>query len=184
MTSAHVTAYGSWQSLITADLITASTIDLSMPLIDHHDFYWLEGRPTEGGRNALVKRTADGTSTEVLPQPWNVRTRVHEYGGGEYTVKDGTVYFTNGADQRLYRVFPAGTPEPLTPDEQTRYADLTVDSRHQQLICIGEKHASGNEPVNMVVSIALDGTHATRILATGADFYATPRLSPDGHSLA
>lgn len=126
-----------------------------MPLIDHHAFYWLEGRPTEGGRNALVKRTADGTSTEVLPQPWNVRTRVHEYGGGEYTVKDGTVYFTNGADLRLYRVFPGGTPEPSTPDEQTRYADLTVDSRHQQLICIGEKHASGDGPVNMVVSMHL-----------------------------
>ena len=76
---------------------------LSQPLIDGQDIYWVEMRPTEGGRNVIVKRDATGGITDVTPPPFNARTRVHEYGGGDYAVSDGVVYFSNFADQRLYR---------------------------------------------------------------------------------
>lgn len=184
MSNIQVAAYGSWKSLITADLITSGTIGLSMPLIDGHDFYWLERRPTEGGRGAPIRRAADGTVTDLLPPPWNVRTRVHEYGGGDYAVKDGILYFTDFRDQRLYRVLPGNAPEPLTPEGKRRYADLVIDSSRQRIICVCEDHSPEGQPVNALVSIALDGDHAIRILTGGADFYAAPRLSPDGQSLA
>ena len=102
--------YGSWSSPITSDLIVASSIGLGEILVDGSDVYWLESRPQEGGRSVLVRRAADGTLADVTPPAqaggrpaFNVRTRVHEYGGGAYLVSAGTVYFCNDADQRLYR---------------------------------------------------------------------------------
>src|SRR5438105_8907599 len=125
--------YGSWSSPITSDLIVASTIGLGGILLDGTDVYWLESRPQENGRSVIV-RAADGSSADVTPPmarageaTFNVRTRVHEYGGGSYLVSDGVVYFCNDADQRLYRQELGGAPAAITPDPAQprglRYAD-------------------------------------------------------------
>ena len=74
--------YGAWKSPITSDLIVAETIGLGGVLVDGGDIYWTESRPSEGGRNVLVRRTEAGGREDVTPAPFNVRTRVHEYGGG------------------------------------------------------------------------------------------------------
>jgi dipeptidyl aminopeptidase/acylaminoacyl peptidase len=132
----------------------------------------------------LVHRAPDGTTTDLLPAPWNARTRVHEYGGGAWTVADGTVFFTGFDDQRLYRVRPGGDPEPLTEapgiPSGARYADLTV-TRGGQVLCVRETHtASGDaaEVVHEVVAVAPDGT--VEVLVSGPDFVSDPRVGPDG----
>ena len=113
MADATSAAYGSWSSPITSDMIVASSIGLGEIMLDGADVYWLESRPQEGGRSVLVRRAADGDTADVTPPvpadgapAFNVRTRVHEYGGGAYLVHVGVVYFSNDADQRLYRSGP------------------------------------------------------------------------------
>ena len=188
--------YGSWSSPITSDLIVASTIGLSGILLDGSDVYWLESRPQENGRSVIVRRAADGSSADVTPPvagageaTFSVRTRVHEYGGGSYLVSDGVVYFCNDADQRLYRQEPGGTPVAITPDPARprgmRYADGVMDARRGRMIWVREDHTTAApEPVNTLVEIPLDGSHPPRVLQAGRDFYAAPRLSPDGSRLA
>jgi dipeptidyl aminopeptidase/acylaminoacyl peptidase len=185
--------YGSWKSPITSDLIVTSTVTLSQIQLDGDDTYWTELRPAEGGRTVLVRRTPDGRTEDVTPPPYNVRTRVHEYGGRSYIVADGAVYFSNFADQRIYRTALGAEPqqpEPITPDLAMRYADYVFDARRQRLICVREDHsAAGQEAANTVVSVALGGTPKSnadgeQTLLSGRDFYSAPRLSPDGSRLA
>jgi dipeptidyl aminopeptidase/acylaminoacyl peptidase len=184
MPAPEVAPYGSWKSPITSDLIVTGTIGLEQVMPDGADVYWIEARPAEAGRNVIVRRTPDGRTADVNPPPFNARTRVHEYGGAAYTVRDSVAYFANFADQRLYRVEPGGQPTPITPEGDLRYADAVIDPRGR-LICVREDHISaGHEPVNTLVSIPLDGTGAARVLVSGHNFYSTPRLSPDGTRLA
>jgi dipeptidyl aminopeptidase/acylaminoacyl peptidase len=177
--------YGSWKSPITSKLIAAGTIGLTQVEIDGEDVYWVEMRPTEGGRYVIVRRTTDGRTADVTPAPFNARTRVHEYGGGAFAVADGTVYFSNFADQRLYRQDRGASPRPITPDGDLRYADAVIDRRRGRLICVREDHSSpGHEAVNSIVGVDAAGVHPGDILAAGNDFYSSPRLSPDGSRLA
>jgi dienelactone hydrolase len=188
--------YGSWSSPITSDLIVASSIGLGEILLDGADVYWLESRPQEGGRSVLVRRAADGAIADVTPSlsaagppVFNVRTRVHEYGGGAYLVSAGTVYFCNDADQRLYRQDHGAAPVAITPDpgrpRGLRYADGVMDAKRGRMIWVREDHATDTpQPVNTLVDIALDGSGPQRVLQSGCDFYAAPRLSPDGSRLA
>ena len=120
---------------------------------------------------------------DVTPRPFNARTRVHEYGGGDFAVHDGTVYFSNFADQRIYRRPPGGEPQPLTPETGRRFADMVVDRARNRLIAVREDHAGGREPVNEIVGVDLEDGDET-VLVTGNDFYSSPRLSPDGGRLA
>ncbi|NER02570.1 MAG: S9 family peptidase [Okeania sp. SIO3C4] len=179
----EIAPYGSWKSPITADLIVAGTIGLSSIAIDGEDVYWIEGRPSEGGRNVIVRHTPDGQTTNITPPPFNVRTRVHEYGGGAFLVTDGTIYFSNFADQRLYRQTPDAAPQPLTPEVNCRYADAVMDKQRDRLICIQEDHTKGGEAINRIVSINIKNEADIQILVKGNDFYASPRLSPDGQRL-
>ncbi|MFN2196531.1 MAG: S9 family peptidase [Anaerolineales bacterium] len=183
--STPITApYGSWKSPITSDLIIAGTIGLGQMALDGDQVYWLEGRPTEGGRVVIVRRTSDGLQVDVLPPPYNARSRVHEYGGGAYTVHDDNIYFVNFSDQRIYQTDGSQAPAPLTPDIAWRYADLQVDAARERLICVREDHAqSDREAVNTLVAVPLDGSEQI-LLASGHDFYASPRLSPNGRRLA
>ncbi|MBR8828451.1 MAG: S9 family peptidase [Gomphosphaeria aponina SAG 52.96 = DSM 107014] len=177
------TLFGSWKSPITSDLIVAGTIGLGAVTIDGDNIYWLEARPTEKGRNVLVKCTADGKITDVTPPPFNVRTRVHEYGGGAFLVENGTVFFTNFSDQRIYQQKLDETPQPLTPESQRRYADMCLDKYRNRLICVCEDHSQTNhEPENTLVSINLNSGEV-EVLVSGADFYCSPRISPDGKQL-
>ncbi|GCE26570.1 peptidase [Dictyobacter alpinus] len=186
MSNVTTAPYGSWKSPVTTDLIVAETIRFGLTAIDGDDIYWIEGRPSEGGRNVIVRRSADGTLTDMNPQPFNARTRVHEYGGGDYAVNQGTVYFSNFADQRLYRLVPGSDPVAMTPAVDRRYADMIVDQQRQRLICVCEDHTNvDREAVNLLVSIPLDGdvNEGVQILQAGNDFYSTPRLNPDGSRL-
>jgi dipeptidyl aminopeptidase/acylaminoacyl peptidase len=175
--------FGSWKSPITSDVIVSGTIGLGEIALSGDEVYWIESRPSEAGRSVLVRRTADGKITDVTPPPFNVRTRVHEYGGGAYLVTDGAIYFSNFADNRIYRQTPDGQPEALTPESQMRYADGAIDAVRNRLIYVREDHtASGRDSINTIVSVSLnDG--ANTILVEGADFYSSPRLSRDGTHL-
>jgi dipeptidyl aminopeptidase/acylaminoacyl peptidase len=186
-----VAPYGSWKSPISSELIAAGSVRLGDIVLDGEDVYWHESRPTEAGRYVVVKRTPDGATTDINPAPFNARTRVHEYGGGSYTVVDGSVYFTNYADQRLYRQDPGGEPRPVTPEAAFRYADFDFDRGRNRLVCVREDHTNahdfGQDAVNAIVAIDLGGGSAGsggRVLIEGNDFYANPRLSPDGTRLA
>src|SRR5262249_6870042 len=149
--SAKIAPYGSWKSPITSDLIVAQSISLSDVRLDNGSIYWLEGRPQEQGRNVVVHcETAHGADagrqTDVRPPPFNARTRVHEYGGGSWTVADGAVYFSNFADGRLYLQHKgvlaprALTPAPVARGREWRFADGVIDARHSRWIGVREDH--------------------------------------------
>lgn len=187
MSNQQIAPYGSWKSPITTDLIVSDSIRLGAIVLDGDDIYWSEGRPSEGGRNVIVRRSANGSITDMTPPPLNARTRVHEYGGGAFTVSDGTIYFTNFTDQCLYRQTLGSEPEPMTAVLEKRYADMIVDRQRKRLICVCEDHTKmEGEAVNTLVSISLDsdGHHGLQTLTGGNDFYSTPCLSPDGSHLA
>jgi dipeptidyl aminopeptidase/acylaminoacyl peptidase len=186
MAEPRIAPYGSWKSPVTTDAVVSATIRLTGVALDHGDIYWIEGRPTEGGRHAIVKCSGnDGTISDVIPQSFNARTLVHEYGGGSYAVHEGTIYFSNFSDQRLYRVRSGEEPVPITEPGERRYADGTIDGKRRRLICICEDHTNKErEAVNTLVSVALDGSKDVYTLVSGNDFYSSPRLSPDGSRLA
>ena len=180
--------YASWRSPITSDLIVSQSIGLSEVLIDGSDIYWLESRPQEAGRSVVVRRSANGVTEDVAPAPFNARTRIHEYGGGAWTVAQGTLFFSNDTDRRLYRLDRgARQPIPLTPEGEWRYGDGVLDSQRGVWLGVREDHTQpGTEPVNTIVSVETTGTRpdAGRVLASGHDFFSSPRLSPDGRWLA
>ncbi|MDA0168125.1 prolyl oligopeptidase family serine peptidase [Solirubrobacter taibaiensis] len=176
--------YGSWPSPIDGDVV-ASDPGWTHSLVhaDGGSVYWSEARSLEGGRDVVVARRPDGTREDVIPADCSARTRVHEYGGGAYTVHAGTVYFCSDADQRVYAMRD-GTPVAITPEPETehglRYADLQIVGAH--LICVRER-AAEPEHVNELVAIPLDGGDPI-LLEAGHDFYAAPRVSPDGTQIA
>ena len=177
--------YGSWKSPITSDLIVSGTISLGEIVLDGDDVYWLELRPQEEGRLVIVRRTPDGRTQDMTPQPFNVRTRVHEYGGASYTVDQGTIYFTNFADQLVYRQKVGDVPVPLTENENLRLANYVMDRGRNSLLAIREDHThSQQQAAAALVRLALDGTDEGTVLAAGNDFYASPALSPNGQWLA
>lgn len=183
--------YGTWPSPISAAVVASQGLRLGAVSVDEGDIYWIEGRPQESGRNVLVRRSADGAIADVTPPGFNVRTRVHEYGGRASAVHGGTVYFSNFADQRLYEQ-SASDVRAITPEGSWFYADPIVDAARQRIICVREDHTGGGEPVNTIVGIPLPtggvqlqpDLGAGTVLASGHDFYSTPRLSPDGARLA
>ena len=184
-----VAPFGTWKSPISASVVAAQGLRLGYVAIDGDDIYWLEGRPQEGGRNVLVRRAPDGTIADVTGADLNVRSRVHEYAGGAYTVADGTAFIANYADQRVYAIAGGDkTATPLTPEGAWFFADFEVDRRRGRLICVREDHSDPKrEPVNTLVTIPIEATgtlSAGHVLASGYDFYSTPRLSPDGSRLA
>ncbi|MDM3870211.1 prolyl oligopeptidase family serine peptidase [Porticoccus sp. W117] len=181
-------SYGSWKSPITPQLITKAAPGLDQPHWDNGNLYWLESRPWESGRNVVMRRSADGTVSDVLPAPLGARSKVHEYGGAPYLVADDVLYFCLDADQRIYHLpvnNEGALPEPLTPeDDSLRYADFCIDVTNQQLICVCEKHGSGHEPENTLVAVPLDGSQQLTTIASGADFYSNPRISPNGTKIS
>ncbi|MGE3297867.1 MAG: prolyl oligopeptidase family serine peptidase [Porticoccaceae bacterium] len=191
---------GSWPSPITPELAASAAGAIEWPLAEGDTLYWLETRPAEGGRGAVVALAPDGTRRDLLPAPINVRSRVHEYGGRPYTVADGILYFVLQDDQRIYRLDTRDSralPLPITPAERgLRFAEPCLDRRQRRLLAIGERHYSDTahgrdtgsspqrEPTNFIAAIALDGSGAVDELASGDDFYAYPSLSPDDGQLA
>ena len=185
MTEKIVAPYGSWKSPITSSLIVAGTIGLGEIALDGEDVYWIESRPSEGGRSVIVRRTPNGAIADVTPPGFNARTTVHEYGGGAYFVDAGTVYFSNFGDRRLYRQAPGEAPQPITSTERMRYADGVIDHRRNLIYSVREDHTEGGrDATNTLVKINLAGETCGEVIVSGNDFYSSPRLSPDGNRLA
>jgi dipeptidyl aminopeptidase/acylaminoacyl peptidase len=175
--------YGAWPSPISSELLTSAQVSLAELCFSNGHLYWLEGRPLDVGRTAIVRNGVDAT-----PPEFNARTRAHEYGGGAYAVHSSTAFFSNFADQRIYRIELEGAPRPITPEPASpgsiRYADARLTDDGETLVCVRERHEEGKEPVNELVVLPADGSVEPRILAEGHDFYSSPRLSPDGRKLA
>jgi dipeptidyl aminopeptidase/acylaminoacyl peptidase len=180
----HISPYGSWRSPISAELVAAGEVGLEQIRIDGDDIYWIERRAHEGGRKVIVRRSAAGEIADLTPAGFNARTRVHEYGGGDYAVSGGTIVFSNFTDQRLHLQHAGSQPLPLTSAESMRYADGVIDERRKLLFCVREDHSGPGEAVNSLTRVELDGSDAGTILVSGNDFYSSPRLSPDGSQLA
>ncbi|HEX3536754.1 MAG TPA: S9 family peptidase, partial [Stellaceae bacterium] len=185
---AETLPYGSWRSPITSDLIVGETIGLGAVLVDGKDIYWIESRPGEGGRNVLVRHDSDGEPLDLTPPPFNARTRVHEYGGGAVAIGRGLIYFSNFADQRLYWQIGGGAPEAVTPAPEPtgsgwRYADGCIDREDGHWIGVREEHTSERSVINTLVAVDPRAGTPGQVLAQGCDFYAAPRLSPDGKQL-
>ena len=176
--------YGSWRSPVTAASIARGGVGLSGVGWDRGRLYWSELRPSEGGRTVVVEAGAG----DVTPLGFNVRTQVHEYGGGAWFVREGTVFFSNWEDQRLYRQDPGAAPVPITPEPELprglRYADAVPTPDGSALICVRERHVEGREAFNEIVRLPADGSSEPVVLVRGNDFYSFPRLSPDGSRLA
>src|SRR5947209_3450694 len=173
-------SYGSWQSPITAAYIAAGSTRCQEILIDGDAVYWIEQRPSEGGRSIIVRKDADAQPIDLTPPSFDVGSRVHEYGGGAYTVRNGTIYFSHLMDSRLYRQDPDTLPRSITPVSAFRYADIQLDHQHNRLICVREDHTAKDQPPqNTLVGVMLDGDETGgHILVSGSDFYSSPRLSP------
>jgi len=180
-----IAPFGSWESPVSAADTVAGIVKFSEIRHDGDSLYWLEARPSEGGRVVLVRRTPDGEIEDLLPNTANVRTMAHEYGGGAYLVHDGEVIHSEFADQRLYRTRPGEEAVPITPvpdrPKALRYADAAV-LPDGSLVCVRETHPPYGEAINELISIDPDG--AITIVASGADFYSSPRVSPGGDRLA
>jgi dipeptidyl aminopeptidase/acylaminoacyl peptidase len=177
--------FGTWKSPISAQQIAAGGKPLSTLRLDGSHIYWLEGLATEGGRVAAVRARTDQPGEVLTAQPYNVRTRVHEYGGGAYVVASGILYFSNFADNLVYGQDAAGDVRPLTHNSQHRHADFEFDATRRRLIAVREDHShSDQEARTSLVALPLDSGEVQVELAAGFDFYAAPRLSPDGRQLA
>jgi dipeptidyl aminopeptidase/acylaminoacyl peptidase len=180
--------YGTWPSPISAESVAAQGVRLGSVAVDGGDVYWLERRPPEGGRSVLVRRRVDGRHEELTPPGFNVRTRVHEYGGGAFIIAGGQIYFANFSDQRVYSggSKEQDPPYAITSANNCFYADFNYDSMRNRLIAVREDHSqSGHEAATTLVGIPLTGGESTgEVIASGYDFYSTPRVSADGTQLA
>jgi dipeptidyl aminopeptidase/acylaminoacyl peptidase len=179
--------YGTWSSPLSAVDVAEGGVRVYEPWLDDDVAYWLELRPAEDGRNVVVRADPFGPPVDVTPAGFDVRTRVHEYGGGSYAVRGGVVYFSNFADQRLYRQRDGRQPEPITPEPparaSVRYADLRVTPDGGRIVCVRERHEA-DVVTNELVALPADGSAEPCVVASGADFFCTPRLSTDGRRVA
>jgi dipeptidyl aminopeptidase/acylaminoacyl peptidase len=177
--------FGAWESPIAVDRLVEGIVRLGAPVFDGDDILWGEGRPKDAGHQAVVRRTPDGTVRDVTPAGVNVRSRVHEYGGGAWTAEGGDVVYSNFADGRISFVPAAGgAPLPLTPEGPFRFADLRVDRGRGRVLAVREDHTGPGEATNTIVAFPLDGSRVVTTLFEGTDFVSSPRLSPDGSRLA
>lgn len=192
--------YGSWPSPISTELLTQGKASTTQPQYHHGYLYWLENRPWEQGRTALLRRRCQlsedtvsglGAIEELLPPEFSIRSKVHEYGGNAYIVANDCVYFCHAKDQQVYALQLADTTvTPVTQAPHYRFADFHFDEKRQQLLCVAEIHSGKDQPTNCIVTIPLANNAATdnasqppHILCSGEDFYAYPRLNSTGDTL-
>ena len=183
------TPFGSWPTPITSELVVTAAVRLSGARTDGDAVLWAESRPAEGGRTQIVRREPDGTTTDVLPEGFDARTGVHEYGGGAWWARGGVVWFANWADQRLYRLAPGGEPVPVTPEPAVPRGDRYADGSFagDRILAVREHHPVGGRGAvdvrNEIVRLAADRESEPEVLVSGPDFVSSPRMSPDGRRL-
>ncbi|MGB2895360.1 MAG: prolyl oligopeptidase family serine peptidase [Anaerolineales bacterium] len=190
--SKTIAPYGTWKSPISAAHVAQSGMGSGAypreVLVDGKDIYWVVARPQEDGRYVILRNSDDKRNECITPRDFNVRTRVHEYGGGAYFVTEGVIYFCNYTDQRLYRHEQGKSPIPITPEPEIpaglRYAAIRISPDKKSLVCVRERHEPGGQVENELVILHPDGSAEPAILASGHDFYSYPRFNPDGKKLA
>lgn len=187
--------YGSWPSPITAQDVAVSDVGLTGLQVQAGrggpTVWWSEIRPAEAGRETVLRVGRDGHVEEMLPSAWSAQSRVHEYGGGAWTPIGQELIFVRATDQRLYRTSGAGVdPESLVPPapvgQEVRYADLSTDPNGTTVFCVRERHSRGKvyrDLAAVELTASRSGEPVARSLHTGADFYSSPRSSPDGKQL-
>ncbi len=181
--------YGSWPSPIMPDLIATHEVRLSLPRLVGGSLYWRETRAAESGRGVVWRRTPDGTVESVTPDGVRVKSRCHEYGGGDYCVIDGVPFVVEDTDQRVYRL-DAGAAVPITPAPPSpradRFADLVpVDGASLVAVCETHRTRDGAPDVrNALVEVPADGGEPPRVLWAENDFVAAPAVSPSGGAIA
>lgn len=179
-------SYGTWLSPLNSSLIVQDSLTLiELQADEKGNVYWVELRPYEAGRYVARSNRQQG---DITPQPYNCRTRVHEYGGGSFLVNNDIIYFTNFSDQRIYQrnLTENNAPTPLTKestDAALRYANFEFDSFRQQLVCVHESHENESDVRNTIVAIPLKNPSSLITLDSGYDFYSSPKVSPDGKHL-
>ena len=185
MANQVVAPYGSWKSPIGIELVARSPSGwMGQLYADEGKLYALLNFTEQGGRGAIAQIFDDGRSEEITASSHYASTRVYEYGGACYVVKNGAVYFSNVPDDRLYRQHPGQEPEPITAKGPMRYADLIMDERRNRVICIREDHSPEGEPLHTIAAVNLDGDEYGTVLFDQADMVAFPSLSDDGSKLS
>ena len=182
-----VTPYGLWPSPIDAEQVARQATAYDAVHTSGEAVYWLETRPSQDGRAVVVRWTDDAGAADAVPAEFDVGSRVHEYGGGAYLPAGRTLFACSQSDQRLYRIDGQRDPVPISPEPPTpaslRYGDLRLVSSGELLVCVRERH-QGEDVVNELVALPVDGSADPWVVASGHDFYAAPRPSPDGRRLA
>ncbi|KAH9758393.1 peptidase S9 domain-containing protein [Citrus sinensis] len=188
--------YGSWKSPLTADVVSGASKRLGGTAVDGHGrLIWLESRPTEAGRGVLVKEPAKAGDepSDITPKEYAVRTTAQEYGGGAFRIFGDTVIFSNYKDQRLYKHSidsKDSSPLPITPDygePLVSYADGIFDPRFNRYVTVREdRRQDALNSTTEIVAIALNGQNIQepKVLVSGSDFYAFPRMDPRGERMA
>lgn len=169
---------------LPAAAVVASATRRSQLRHDGEYLYWLEQRPEQKGRGVLMRWSVATGFTELTPDTLSVRSRVHEYGGGEFAVRAGELVFIADPDQCLWRRTVAGELLAITPAHEgidTRYGDFCWHPTEDWLCAVRERHAPDGVH-NELVALTLTGQ--CKVLASGADFYAAPCFAPDGRQLA
>jgi dipeptidyl aminopeptidase/acylaminoacyl peptidase len=186
-TTAPVAPYGTWPSPFATAMLTGRSTPLRAPGSDGSDLFWIEGRPTEKGRNTLIRQRGSDRE-ELTPAPFDVRSRAHEYGGGAWAAAGGIVVVSNGSDNRLYRITTGSdAPEAITPESAWRFAEMQIDVANGRIIAVREDHSLPDaEPVNTLVQLTLAGPNEDggTVIVSGTDFISSPALTPDASRLA
>lgn len=180
-----IAPYGTWVSPVSVDLMTRAAIGLGSLSVDGHDLYWLEARPSESGRTVLCRSRADAQIEELTPAPFNVGSRVHEYGGGAYAVAAGVVVFSERTNGSVWVIEADRQPRRIETPEGCRYADFECDLPRRRVLAVREDHRdhSPTGPKAAIVALQLDPGGTEAVLVEGPDFLSSPRLSPDGERL-
>lgn len=180
----QIAPYGAWTSPVSVELMTTAAIGLGAVTVDGQNLYWLESRPAENGRSVLCRRRPDGEIAELTPAPFNVGSRVHEYGGGAYAVENDIIVFSERKDGAVWLIEAAAPPRQIATPEGCRYADFELDLPRRRVLAVREDHRSRppTNPKAAIVALPLDGA-AEIVLIEGPDFLSSPRLSPGGEQL-
>ena len=181
---ATVSPYGSWRTPFTSQTLVERMVRISDVKLDNDEVFWVEMRPEEEGRCAIMRRDRRGKNHNLVPKPFSARTLVYEMGGAPYGIEGGDVLFVNMADQRLH-VSSRGKTSPVLPPNKCRYADFAFRSESRQVVAVREDHSVPNsEAINCLVLLDLAWIGTEVVLASGYDFYSSPALSPDGSKVA
>src|SRR3990170_1521981 len=184
MSNPTIAPFGSWSSPISATQAAARRSGRNQAIVSGGFIYWTENRPDEGGRVAVMRKAAGMPPEEATPPGFDCRSRVHEYGGGAFLANGKTLFCSKFEDQRMYRIEPGADPVPITPEPLVaaglRYADGRMTSDGQWIVCVRESHPADGKVSNEIVIIRTNGSLPPRTLVSGRDFYACPRIGPDG----